>query len=121
MVAAALHAPRTATLQSSAAPRLAPLRAYGKRRSDEDRFGDDEDWEMEGSGIEYKVDRFGKATPSPFTVGEGYDLKDVLETTRRVALWQPKVQNASPTRPSTYLQRKFNIIMKNLYRPSSLA
>ena len=75
---AALHAPRTATLQSSAAPRLAPLRAYGKRRSDEDRFGDDEDWEMEGSGIEYKVDRFGKATPSPFTVGEGYDLKDVL-------------------------------------------
>lgn len=75
---AALHAPRTAALQSSAAPRLAPLRAYGKRRSDEDRFGDDEDWEMEGSGIEYKVDRFGKATPSPFTVGEGYDLKDVL-------------------------------------------
>ena len=75
---AALHAPRTATLQSSAVPRLAPLRAYGKRRSDEDRFGDDEDWEMEGSGIEYKVDRFGKATPSPFTVGEGYDLKDVL-------------------------------------------
>ena len=77
---AALHAPRTATLQSSAAPRLAPLRAYGSRkpRSDEDRFGDDEDWEMEGSGIEYKVDRFGKATPSPFTVGEGYDLKDVL-------------------------------------------
>ena len=39
---------------------------------------DAEDFEIAGSGIDYKKDARGKVTPASLTVGEGRALKDVL-------------------------------------------
>ena len=68
----------TRLVPSYAGPRGKYLQRGGPSPSDEDRFSDDEDWEMKGSGIDYRQDARGKVTPASLTVGAGQNLKEVL-------------------------------------------